>query len=906
MTQKHPLCLRNGEISTRSGKAIFNIEDYGAINDGMVTWISGNYTISGTDNSVAIQAAINAASTYAIANGDVYNGQNIEIPIVFFPPGMYLVSNTITISNSMALVGENTQILVDNRSTAYLTTKDVFFANYIYSNGYVDIGDPNSVSDVNVGYFKYLKFINIDITTGWKDRNAGTITTFTWTKTTGFAIHVRRSVNLEISNVNIQGILNGIWLQGCTNAHIDNVSIYVDSPNLISSGSACIKLSPMRKSTDTALNPYTYDQDYHKVYTSSITRCIIGSVADFGILIEGADGLVISDIYMTTRVATIKMKGFNLYLKSSTSGLEIPYLLGIVQINNIYFDSVDPSFSPHEKINIEATQYTNISDIFITSCFFGNRPSNAINILGNSTDKIHAILISSCMFNALTSFGISASDAPTLFLSIVGCSFLSCCSLATQAYISIDDINSIIITECYFTPIAGSLGNGINLSGSISKASISNNIFDAITNTDINNTATISNISQVGNITSKTTKIATSIPGSLSISGVISSATTISGTNACLTVSTYDANYYSANLTGAIKTGFQLVSYKIANHPLTINISTNPSLTTCFLWSIQQAPLFTSAYGIVFHHNAASFEIGASNPATNSFIATNKTFMSMIFADGTVNFPQGIKIANGATNGNILKGNGTAFVSVAPGVLTLAGAAAPFTLSVSNANCLVSNSTFTIGLSGQLEVANGGTGVSTLDDGYAIKARGQQNFSIFPIFDSGSNISLGYSTYTRTVSIAGITSITNATASSATSNGALVVAGGVGIAKQLYVGDNIYLASGKYIYYSTTQLLGSTGSQIRLGYQSTQSLSIGDYCTSTIGIGYGSTGGIYIGQSATGDINIGYALNPANFITLGTGSSAAYPVKMKLGTVKNIQTKTKSTLLDTDIVLIAV
>ena len=76
----------------------------------------------------------------------------------------------------------------------------------------------------------------------------------------------------------------------------------------------------------------------------------------------------------------------------------------------------------------------------------------------------------------------------------------------------------------------------------------------------------------------------------------------------------------------------------------------------------------------------------------------------------------------------------------------------------------------------------------------------------------------GASTFGSTVSIAGITSITNTTDSNAVNNGALVVSGGVGVAKSLTVGEDVTVGTATTqtvfnSFYSNNTLLGNYTSQ---------------------------------------------------------------------------------------------
>jgi hypothetical protein len=78
---------------TATGSLAFNVKDYGAAGDCTVS--SG-----GTDDSAAIQAAINAAQAYLTAGGASTAGA-----IVVFPPGGYRCASAISVSGSIILRG---------------------------------------------------------------------------------------------------------------------------------------------------------------------------------------------------------------------------------------------------------------------------------------------------------------------------------------------------------------------------------------------------------------------------------------------------------------------------------------------------------------------------------------------------------------------------------------------------------------------------------------------------------------------------------------------------------------------------------------------------------------------------------------------------------------------------------
>jgi hypothetical protein len=74
--------------------AIFSVKDFGAVGDGVV------------DDTSAIQATINAVQTIFVAQGDTVNSRvRSSVPIVYFPPGRYRTSATLTITRQIRLMG---------------------------------------------------------------------------------------------------------------------------------------------------------------------------------------------------------------------------------------------------------------------------------------------------------------------------------------------------------------------------------------------------------------------------------------------------------------------------------------------------------------------------------------------------------------------------------------------------------------------------------------------------------------------------------------------------------------------------------------------------------------------------------------------------------------------------------
>ncbi len=89
-----------------------------------------------------------------------------------------------------------------------------------------------------------------------------------------------------------------------------------------------------------------------------------------------------------------------------------------------------------------------------------------------------------------------------------------------------------------------------------------------------------------------------------------------------------------------------------------------------------------------------------------------------------------------------------------------------------------------------------------------------------------SNFASG-GTVVFTISTAGIVTLLNATDASAVGAAALVLSGGLGVAKKLYLGDDLYLASGKVYRVNGTQVL--TAQQTGMGTSLSSSTAGGTY-----------------------------------------------------------------------------
>ena len=144
-----------------------------------------------------------------------------------------------------------------------------------------------------------------------------------------------------------------------------------------------------------------------------------------------------------------------------------------------------------------------------------------------------------------------------------------------------------------------------------------------------------------------------------------------------------------------------------------------------------------------------------------------------------------------------------------------------------------------VSITGGVQVSSGGT-------------FGSHNANAAVYYGDGSNLTgiaqgvsgintTGFSTF-KDVSIQGITTFSNLTDASSTTSAAVVISGGVGIAKSMYVGGNIHFANGKGIdFAAVSNGSGTTDNEVLKQYEygtwtpqddgdSDISTGIGNYC----------------------------------------------------------------------------
>ena len=141
------MSLTKVSYSMINGAAV-NVLDFGAKGDGS------------TDDTAAIQAAVD----YAVVSNIVVNGRSCT---VYFPHGTYKVTNTITISGAVALVGDTAPMSISGaRIIQYTPNKSLFSVTgatnaAIFVSGLL-LKDSSGVSDSTIGLF----YVDSSVTSG--------------------------------------------------------------------------------------------------------------------------------------------------------------------------------------------------------------------------------------------------------------------------------------------------------------------------------------------------------------------------------------------------------------------------------------------------------------------------------------------------------------------------------------------------------------------------------------------------------------------------------------------------------------------------------------------------------------------------------------------------------------------
>lgn len=213
---------------------IVSIKDFGAVGDGS------------TDDTAAIQAALDASGSI-----------NSTGVVLFFPPGRYRVSSTLTIPTTagqgLHLQGASKSCTAILRTNAF-TSGDLFYAGTI--SGFL------------------VSFLTIsDMTIGNEV-----------SQSSGAAIHLDNRKGVEIYNLLIFDEYRGIWLDG------DVTYTNIHDVRYVQSSTTALKYSGIEYSGGIQAQNFLHNVSVQASNATSSSNCLT-----YGILIQTADGLQISN-----------------------------------------------------------------------------------------------------------------------------------------------------------------------------------------------------------------------------------------------------------------------------------------------------------------------------------------------------------------------------------------------------------------------------------------------------------------------------------------------------------------------------------------------------------------------------------------------------------------------------------
>jgi hypothetical protein len=198
-------------------KDVISVKDFGAVGDGV------------TDDTVAIQAAIDNAAAMFNQVAFPPAGAAYTPPILFFPPGAYRITNTLNVYNGLTLSGmagvpytvEHTRIIMDTQGGTVNLTKHIFNLTRVFQS--VQRGNNVTVTIEDLGF--------------WITNPGSTIiarggTGFAYNASGGAHIHCAEPcIDTRIRRCNFYSTSNAaIYFNGASNASFNVDECEFDTP----------------------------------------------------------------------------------------------------------------------------------------------------------------------------------------------------------------------------------------------------------------------------------------------------------------------------------------------------------------------------------------------------------------------------------------------------------------------------------------------------------------------------------------------------------------------------------------------------------------------------------------------------------------------------------------------------
>ena len=336
-----------------------SVKDFGAVGDGV------------TDDTTAIQAAIDYAGTFAISGGASQADKNLyNRCTVFIPSGRYKVTSKITINSAgVHIKGAGifgTQIeYTHNDDLFHFRSDDQFTTGRLHNVGVSEMSilgkysNPTTGGSIRVGYVKHVYINDVKFNGGFDDIIL---------EGTQEPVHIDRCDFFQDNNYTAQGT---------GNAHVKVRELEVDPTSANS----------MRVTSDSKHWAYSVNVN--------ISQCEMRTATNgkqYGIYVKAVDGLYLSDTHLLNHSEQLFVgRASNVFPCSN------------IRVSNCFFDGESPNTLRNINVtSAEAAGATAPVDLYISDCKFngvGDGGASPEYWMLISDKSIKHLSVSGCVFD---------------------------------------------------------------------------------------------------------------------------------------------------------------------------------------------------------------------------------------------------------------------------------------------------------------------------------------------------------------------------------------------------------------------------------------------------------------------------------------------------------------------------